>query len=118
MRALVVDDEEDIRTWLKIELELDGWEVRVAASGNEGIGAFGDFSPDMLVLDYMMPDITGTQVAEVIRKQGFTGPILMFTGFMGPEIKKRTDDLELIPISKVDTQSLFHQISTIKKRLR
>jgi DNA-binding NarL/FixJ family response regulator len=56
-RLLVVDDEANICALLSATLRLTGFEVRVAASGQEALTAAAEFEPDLVVLDVMLPDL-------------------------------------------------------------
>ncbi len=66
-RVLVVDDNEFIRQLMRINLELDGFEVHQAADGHEALRQAGDMQPDVVVLDVMMPDLDGLEVARRLR---------------------------------------------------
>jgi two-component system, OmpR family, KDP operon response regulator KdpE len=58
-RVLVVDDAEEVRTFLREALEDDGYSVRLARDGEEGIAAVEQFKPDVVLLDLMMPNVSG-----------------------------------------------------------
>jgi CheY-like chemotaxis protein len=60
--VLVVDDEEDIRDLLRINLELDGHEVVTMSSGPEALDCLESHRPDVIVLDLMMPGMDGWEV--------------------------------------------------------
>ena len=78
-RILVADDEADIASGLRDNLEFEGYEVIVAADGEEALIAVGNHSPDLVLLDLMMPKIDGLEVCRRIRESGLTIPILMLT---------------------------------------
>ena len=59
-RILVIDDENLVRTFLRDVLESAGHEVREGANGDEAIAAFGEFKPDILIVDLIMPEQDGT----------------------------------------------------------
>src|SRR5262249_5105970 len=67
---LVVDDEVTVAKVFKVLLESEGHEVSVAADGNAGLRAFHDFEPDVIVLDWMMPHMTGLELLERIKSSG------------------------------------------------
>ncbi|MEU4234251.1 response regulator transcription factor [Nonomuraea sp. NPDC026600] len=75
-RVLVVDDEPNIRALLSQTLRLVSFEVRTAESGAEAIRAAREFEPDIVVLDVMMEDIDGFEVA---RRLGERVPVLFLT---------------------------------------
>lgn len=67
MKILVIDDEKEIRTLLRVALEASKYIVTEAASGQEGIDSCAVASPDLIVLDLMLPDMDGLAVLERIR---------------------------------------------------
>ncbi|MEU7853830.1 response regulator transcription factor [Nonomuraea sp. NPDC049141] len=75
-RVLVVDDEPNIRALLSQTLRLVSFEVRTAESGAEAVRAAREFEPDIVVLDVMMEDIDGFEVA---RRLGERVPVLFLT---------------------------------------
>src|SRR5437867_2664721 len=119
MRVLIADDEHDVREFLTMALDLEGWEVRTAASGNEAIAALPDFAPDVIVLDQMMPGLPGTEVARRVRGQGYDGPIVLFSGFISAEVEDELADLGITPVSKPDNDALkriMHAFATEGER--
>jgi len=78
-RILVVEDEPDIVRGLRDALEFEGYEVFSSGSGREGVKLVRDKSPDLLVLDLMLPDINGFSVCEEVRRTHPTLPIIMLT---------------------------------------
>lgn len=67
MKILVVDDEKEIRTLLRVALEASNYVVVEASSGQEGIDSCAVHSPDLIILDLMLPDMDGTVVLERLR---------------------------------------------------
>jgi two-component system, OmpR family, response regulator len=78
-KVLVVDDEVNICALLSATLRLTGFEVRVAGGGREALIAAEDFCPDLVVLDVMMPDVDGFEVARQLRSSGRAVPLLFLT---------------------------------------
>jgi two-component system OmpR family response regulator len=79
-RLLVVDDEANICALLSATLRLTGFEVRVAGSGQEALAAAAEFEPDLVVLDVMLPDLDGFEVAQRLRATGQPPvPVLFLT---------------------------------------
>ncbi|APH05770.1 DNA-binding response regulator [Bacillus weihaiensis] len=78
MKVLIVDDEENIIDVCTRYLELEGYEVLSALNGNDALTQYRMHSPDLIILDIMMPHMDGWQVAEEVRKQHDT-PIIMLT---------------------------------------
>ncbi|MGH2995760.1 MAG: response regulator transcription factor [Gaiellaceae bacterium] len=81
MGILVVDDERSVREALRRALELEGYEVELAADGQEALQRLdeGDFEPDAVVLDVLMPGIDGLEVCRRLRRAGSRLPVLMLT---------------------------------------
>lgn len=78
LRILVVDDERDHVLTVMMVLRRAGHEVRGAYSGKDGLRVAAEFDPDVVILDIVMPDISGYDVAREIRKsQGPTRPFLI-----------------------------------------
>lgn len=78
MKILVVDDEPDIQNLLKHFLKAKNREVVTAASGTEALEVFGKEKPDLVILDVMMPGISGWEVLARIR-QNSQVPVIMLT---------------------------------------
>ena len=77
-KILIVDDEPQIVRVLKGYLETAGFQVVTASGGTEAIAAFRHEAPDLVVLDLMLPEVDGLDVARAIRRQGDV-PIIMLT---------------------------------------
>ena len=78
-RILVVDDEASIVDAVATALRYEGFEVEEAASGREALSAVGRDEPDLVVLDWMLPDLEGIEVGRRLREQGFKTAILFLT---------------------------------------
>jgi two-component system OmpR family response regulator len=78
-KILVVDDEPNIRALLAATLRLIDFEVRVAGGGREALIAAEEYEPDLVVLDVMLPDLDGFQVAQRLRTSGQPVPVLFLT---------------------------------------
>ena len=77
-KILVVDDDLNICDLLKIYFENEGYEVKTANDGAEGVSYFKMYEPDLVLLDVMLPKLDGWQVCREIRKKSDT-PIIMLT---------------------------------------
>jgi DNA-binding response OmpR family regulator len=82
-RVLVVDDEPGVGKILSIKLRLSGFDVETTTSGAEAIELARTRPPDIMLLDILMPDITGMDVLDKVRSFSRV-PIIVFTG--RPEI--------------------------------
>jgi two-component system, OmpR family, response regulator MprA len=79
VRILVVDDDRSVRDALRRALSLGGYEVVMADGGETGLAQVAASAPDALVLDVMMPDLSGIDVCRHLRREGNRVPILMLT---------------------------------------
>ncbi len=77
-KILIVDDDENICELLRLYLEKEGFETVVANDGEEAVNAASKYSPDLILLDIMLPRLDGWQVCREIRKTSQT-PIIMIT---------------------------------------
>jgi two-component system response regulator MprA len=91
-QILVVDDERAVREALARALELGGFDVALAADGTEGLGLVEQESPDVVVLDLMMPGLDGVQACQILRARGDRTPVLMLTA--RTEVASRVEGLE------------------------
>src|SRR5262245_32851403 len=78
-KVLVVDDEPNICALLSATLRLTDFEVKVATGGREALTAAAEFEPDLVVLDVMLPDLDGFEVARRLRASGKHVPVLFLT---------------------------------------
>ena len=77
-RILTVEDDERIRTALRMALEDEGWEVDEVASGEEALEAFNRMPADVVLVDIMLPGVDGFDICRAIRKSSDV-PIVMIT---------------------------------------
>ena len=79
MRVLVVDDERAVRESLRRALELEGYQVELAADGEDALERLGADPADAAILDVLMPGIDGLEVCRRLRAAGNSVPVLMLT---------------------------------------
>jgi two-component system response regulator MprA len=95
VRILVVDDERAVRESLRRALELEGYEIELAADGREALSRLtenGDVQPDAVILDVLMPGVDGLEVCRRLRRGGNKVPVLMLTA--RDEIENRVAGLD------------------------
>ena len=89
---LVIDDNDDIRGLLSLVLQKEGYEVLEAAGGSEALIKINESKPDLILLDVMMPGLSGLEVLATIResreKKISEVPVIMITA------KSTTDDID------------------------
>jgi two-component system response regulator AtoC len=78
-RILIVDDDEQISSGLAAFLN-DRWDVRTAGNGREAVVAFGEFSPDVVLLDVTLPDTTGLELLHQFKMYSETTAVIMMSG--------------------------------------
>ena len=86
-RVLIVEDEPNMRMGLKDNLEFEGYEVETAENGEDGLNAILNNNFDLVILDVMMPKMSGFDVCKNARTKGIKTPIILLTA-KGEEIDK------------------------------
>ena len=79
MRILLVEDEQSLQNLLKMNLELEGYEVVVCSDGKEALNRTGNEHFDLYILDVMLPEIDGFELCEKIRLTDRETPVLFLT---------------------------------------
>jgi len=116
-RVLVIEDEESFRDALKFMLSREGFDVILAPNGAEGMKLFDSMNPDLVLLDLMLPEVSGTDVCKYIRTKSNT-PVIMLTA-KDTEIDKvvglelGADDYVTKPFS---TRELLARIKAVLRR--
>ena len=96
-RVLVIDDDDDVRRFIVSGLEEYGHEVFEADSGQKGIARFMEASPDLVVLDFLMPGMSGAEVASHILAAKPGQRILFVSGYNETDaIRKVAPDAEIL----------------------
>lgn len=86
-KILIVDDEPAMREGLADNLEFEGYETEMAANGKEGLDMIISRKYDLVVLDVMMPEMSGFDVCKELRKRNIAVPVILLTA-KGEEIDK------------------------------
>ncbi|HDN80076.1 MAG: DNA-binding response regulator [Chloroflexi bacterium] len=118
-KILVIDDNEELLRIIRKALEHKGFEVYTALSGKEGLKEFHHVVPDLVILDIMMPGMSGWEVCRELRRISSV-PILMLTALGEEEHKVRgleegADDYLVKPFS---TAELVARINALLRRAR
>lgn len=87
-KVLVVDDEQDLLDLLSYNFQASGYQVKTAASGGAAIAELESFSPDVVLLDLMLPDMPGTDVCRRIRNSEGRQPVVIMVTAKGEEIDR------------------------------
>jgi len=109
-RILLADDDPDVRTTLKLVLDMDHHSVEEACDGVEALELFRSKRFDLVITDYVMPRMSGDQLAGEIKKQSPSLPVIMITA---------NADLLPDPVSGVDfLLPKPFQIAELRKAIR
>jgi len=114
-RILVVDDEPSIVDAVATALRYEGFNVAEAASGGDALSAVAAFDPALVVLDWMLPDLSGIEVGRRLREQGSRTAILFLTAKDAVEDKVSAlraggDDYVTKPFSLSEVMARVHAI--------
>jgi CheY-like chemotaxis protein len=90
LSILVIDDDPDVRGFIADALEDQGYRVRQAADGREGLAEVERGRPDLVIVDFIMPGMSGADVARKIRAKLPDQPILFVSGYSETDAVKRT----------------------------
>ena len=120
MKIVIIEDERDLAELLAFNLEKEGWQTVIALDGRTGLERVTAELPDLVILDLMLPEMTGTEVCKLLRKQESTAsiPIIMVTA-KGEEIDRvvgfevGADDYLVKPFS---SRELLLRIKAILRR--
>jgi PAS domain S-box-containing protein len=88
--VLVIDDDPDVRSFIASALEDQGYRVRQASDGPEGLGLLEHELPDLVIVDFIMPGMSGAEVARQIRTRRPDQAILFVSGYSETEAVKST----------------------------
>ena len=90
---LIVEDDPLVRKTLASQLAKKGFDIAVAETGEDGVRAFGESSPDLVLLDVRLPDIDGLEVLRRIKERSRRAVILVMTAF--DDMKTTVDAIKL-----------------------
>src|SRR5262245_7089469 len=76
---LIVEDDPSIQRGLELNLQVEGYSVFTAGDGETGLQKAIEHKPDVILLDVMLPKLSGFDLCRQLRKQGMTMPIIMLT---------------------------------------
>ena len=116
-KILVADDDVEVQEIVQSILTKEGYEVSVAKDGNEAVNLARQVKPDLILLDYLMPGLSGLEVCQALKgdKETSSIPVLMVTAH--PMEKERSlqagaVDFIVKPVEKTD---LLHRIKSVLK---
>jgi DNA-binding response OmpR family regulator len=123
-RILIIDDDQRFMTMVQSMLQEEGYDIVSCSNAREGIEKLGQFDPDVLLLDWQMPDITGIDVINTIRKEQKYNDlyIIMLSGRIMTDnivtaIKAGAEDYVIKPFSPEELMArVFNGIRSKRRR--
>lgn len=113
IKILLVDDEKDFLNIMSERVSRWGYHLIKAISGKEALEVLKEKKPDIVILDYMLPDIDGVAVLKAIRKIDKELPVIMFTAY--PEVDVMTDVKKLGISAFIPKLSIYSDTLTALK---
>jgi CheY-like chemotaxis protein len=98
--VLVIDDDPSVRETMSYLLASFGYDCQTAADGARGMARFDEGGWDIVLTDLAMPEMSGWEVAEAIRRRSPTMPIVLITGLIDPEVVRRAGERGLSVVPK------------------
>lgn len=94
-KILLVEDDTTLAEVYRSRLELEGFETKLVTNGEEALSAIQEYKPDLVLLDAMMPKISGFDVLDIIRNTPATANtrVIMLTALSQPKDKERAENL-------------------------
>lgn len=94
-KIAIIEDDPVISQMYRMKFEADGFDVKLADNGKRGVALVEDFLPDMILLDLQMPEMTGDEALEKIRKEpwGADVPVIILTNLGAEEAPKSIRNL-------------------------
>ncbi len=118
MRLLLVEDEKSLQKMIKMNLELEGYEVVAVDNGKDALKKYDEQHFDLLLLDIMLPDMDGLQVCQHVRLTNTKVPVLFLTAKDSPQdrvegLKRGGDDYLTKPFN---LEELLLRVKNLLKR--
>lgn len=118
LKVLIVEDENQVARLIELELSYEGYQVDIAKNGKEALDRVEKFKPDLIILDWLLPEIDGLEVTRRIRSDGNDVPVIVLTGKDGlsdkvASLDSGADDYITKPFA---TEELLARIRAIIRR--
>lgn len=118
-KILVVEDDKKISRLLELELKHEGFKVDIANDGKEGLEKYETFKPDIIILDLMLPEIDGIEVADSIRNFDHNVGIIMLTakGDLPSRVEGLKTGADDYIVKPFEIEELLARIEALLRRL-
>lgn len=117
-KVLIIEDELSLQETLRLNLELEGYKVDSLASGTNAIEHIRHSSPDLILLDIMLPGISGTEIYKALSKENIRTPVIFLTA--KNDVKDKIEGLKLGADDYItkpfDLEELLLRINIVLKR--
>jgi DNA-binding response OmpR family regulator len=119
-KVLIVDDDDQIATMYTTHLEIKGFSTKRVSNGEEALSTALDFKPDIILLDVMMPKISGFDVLDILKNTEQTKdiPVIMLTALSATEDMEKAKKLganEYLEKSATDLPTILAKINGLIK---
>ncbi|MBW3538606.1 response regulator [Candidatus Parcubacteria bacterium] len=120
-KVAIIEDDPNIVNMYRTKFELEGYEVKTAGDGNEGLTLVQEFTPDVVLLDLMMPGKTGVEMLEELRRLpgGQQVKVIVLTNMDDNTTTSRvyrTGPMEYIVKSEATPQEVFERANALIER--
>ncbi|MBI4846070.1 MAG: response regulator [Candidatus Omnitrophica bacterium] len=119
-KILIIDDEVDFANMVKLNLSENGFDVRTESDGRSVLNFIKEFSPELILLDVVMPKIDGFNVLKILKNnpQTMSIPVIMLTaiGTNDAKIKAAGMYCEEYVLKPIDTEALVSKINEVLER--
>lgn len=121
-KLLIVDDEPIMREGLKCIIPWDDYGFTLCGeceNGNEGLKKIIEYNPDLVLVDIKMPGMLGVEMVEEARKRGFTGMVIILTGYSNFDYAKKAINLDVAEyiLKPIDEDELIDAVKKVSARL-
>jgi len=117
-KVLIIEDEPALQETLKLNLELEGYHVETLSTGLNAISHIRSFSPDLILLDIMLPVLSGTEIYKELKEQRINIPVIFLTA--KDDVKDKIEGLKLGADDYItkpfDLEELLLRVNIVLKR--
>lgn len=116
-KLLIIDDESIITRALSRALKNEPYEIQIAEDGKKGLELIRKTKPDLIILDMMMPEMTGLQVLEKMKEEKIETPVIFMTAYGDYSTEKQAKDLGVSAYLTKPFENIEDLLALIKDKL-